>query len=60
MHIPLTEVSLHKEEVGVLVVVFDIVGIIIMILFFNKIKQTNDELIEIIDSHQMTMKDFTV
>lgn len=60
MHMPFTEMYLHKEEVGVMVVLFDIVGIITMILVFKKIKETNDEFIQIIDSNQMTMKDFTV
>ena len=34
MHVPMTEISLHKEEVGVLIVLIDIVGIIITILVF--------------------------
>ena len=60
MHMPFTETFLHKEEVGVLMVFFDIIGIITMILVFKKIKEANNEYVQIIDSHQMTMKDFTV
>ena len=60
MQMPFTETFLHKEEVGVFVVFFDIIGIITMILVFNKIKEANNEYIQIIDRHQMTMKDFTV
>jgi hypothetical protein len=60
LHLPFTELTLHKEEVGVLVAVVDMVGIIITILVFERIKRANLELVSIIDSHQMTMKDFTV
>lgn len=51
---------LHKEEVGILIVLFDIVGIIITLVVFKNLKQANSDLLDIIDNNQMTMKDFTV
>lgn len=50
-HLPTTQILLHKEEVGILVVIFDVLGIMLTIMVFNNIRQANDDLLEIIDKN---------
>jgi len=40
----------HKENIGILIVVSDIICIFIVTYFFNKIKELNSEFIDIADN----------
>ena len=51
---------LHKQEVGYIVVCFDILGMLLMVFMFYKIEQLNREYLVTVDDNQITMKDFAV
>ena len=52
--------QLHKEELGLIVVIMDIFSIILMFIFFFKIKNLNQEYIRILDNNVISMSDFSV
>jgi hypothetical protein len=57
---PLPGFRFHKEELGVIAVVSDILSIIVMYYIFNKLKYINEEYLTILDNNVIKMKDFTV
>ena len=50
----------HKESIGCLVVAIDMLGILIMAMFFSKLNDLNEEYINIVDGMTVQMKDFVV
>lgn len=40
---------MHKENIGILIVVIDIVSILIMAFFFGKLSEINQEYLDIMD-----------
>ena len=42
---------LHKEEVGILIVLVDVIGIMITISVFKNMKKANEDLLGIIDKN---------
>lgn len=50
----------HKEEIGLITVVIDIISIIFIYYMFGKLNQINDEYLEILDNNVIRMKDFTI
>ncbi len=50
----------HKESIGCLVVAIDMLGILIMAMFFSKLNDLNEEYIDILDGMTVQMKDFAV
>jgi hypothetical protein len=51
---------LHKEEVGFITVVTDIISTMIIYYMFNKLNSINDEYLEILDNNVIKMKDFSI
>jgi hypothetical protein len=51
---------LHKEEVGFITVVTDILSTIVIYYMFNKLNSINDEYLEILDNNVIKMKDFSI
>jgi len=51
--------AFHKEKVGLLTVVIDILSILIMYYMFRKIKEINKEYLNIIDKNVIKIKDFS-
>lgn len=52
--------SFHKEEIGLITVIIDIISIVFMYYMFGKLNQINDEYLLILDNNVIHMKDFTV
>ena len=50
----------HKEEVGLITILLDILSCIIMYYMFGKLNQINDEYLEILDNNVIRMKDFSI
>tara|TARA_B110000285_G_C15046419_1_gene574556 strand:+ start:905 stop:1090 length:186 start_codon:yes stop_codon:yes gene_type:complete len=50
----------HKEELGVIAVISDILSILVMYYLFAKLKAINEEYLTILDNNVIRMKDFTV
>jgi hypothetical protein len=57
---PIGGFDFHKETIGCLVVLCDILGIFLMIYVVWKLEQVNKDYADIIDANQITMKDFSV
>ena len=57
---PLPSVHFHKEELGVVAVLSDIISIFLMYYFFGKLKNLNEEYLTILDNNVIRMKDFTI
>ena len=57
---PFTDKRIHKEKIGVITVAIDFASIMIMIFFFSKIQDINDEFLNNIDDLRVQMKDFGV
>lgn len=51
---------LHKEEIGFITVVTDILSTLIIYYMFNKLNSMNDEYLEILDNNVIKMKDFSI
>lgn len=51
IHLPTTDIMLHKEEVGILIVLVDVIGIMITISVFKNMKKANEDLLGIIDKN---------
>lgn len=56
--IPFSSKRLHKEKVGIIIVVLDMASIILMIFFFLKISELNNEYLDTMDDLRVQMKDF--
>ena len=52
--------DLHKESIGILAVLIDAIGIMVMIYMVHKLEDINKDYIDIVDQNQITMKDFSV
>ena len=57
---PIFDNKIHKEKIGILVVVLDIVSVAFMAFVFEKLKGMNDEYLDIMDDLRVQMKDFGV
>lgn len=55
-----TETRVHKEIIGVVVVVADFLCMVIVIYFFTKLESLNNEFLENVDDLRVQMKDFGV
>ena len=47
--IPFSEKRIHKEKVGIIIVALDFTSILVMIFFFSKINELNNEFLTKID-----------
>ena len=56
----LQNTRLHKEWIGIIILVCDIVSIMMMYYFFSKIRKLNEEVLEAMDDLQVQMKDFGI
>jgi hypothetical protein len=56
--VPFSEMRVHKEIIGVLVVTVDFSCVLIMIYFFGKLEMLNNEWLMSIDDLRVQMKDF--
>ena len=57
---PFTSEEIHKSELGVMLVAFDIFSILVIWLFFYKLEVINNEYLRIIDDMNVQMKDFSI
>lgn len=57
---PIPSVHFHKEELGVIAVVSDMLSILVMYYLFGKLKAINEEYLTILDNNVIRMQDFTV
>ena len=51
---------IHKEWIGIIIIICDVVSIGIMIYFFTKIRELNEEFLNALDDLKVQMKDFGV
>ena len=51
---------IHKEKIGILVVVLDMISVIFMAFIFQKLAEINNEYLGIMDDMRVQMKDFGV
>ena len=49
LHELFTNEKYHKENIGIMIVVIDIVSILIMAFFFGKLSEINQEYLDIMD-----------
>lgn len=60
VQLPFGSKRLHKERIGIIIVVLDFSSILLMMYFFAKINALNNEFLEKIDDLRVQMKDFGV
>ena len=58
--IPFSPNRFHKESVGIVIVSLDFASMLVMIFFFSKINELNNEFLQKIDDLRVQMKDFGV
>ena len=51
---------LHKQEIGIGMVIVDIVAILVMTYFLGKITEMNEEYLVVMDRLQFTLEDYTI
>ena len=51
---------MHKETLGLVAVISDIISICLIYYFFGKLRQINDEYLEIIDNNVIKLSSFTI
>ena len=54
------ELTLSKEAILTIAVVFDFIGVLIMIHFFTKLEKFNNEFLKIYNDNNLTMRDFAI
>lgn len=52
--------NFHKEEIGLITVLIDILSIFFMYYMFGKLNQINNEYLKILDNNVIRMKDFSI
>lgn len=52
--------QIHKEELGFIAVICDILSICVMYYMFGKLKAMNEEYLRILDNNVIRMKDFSI
>ena len=52
--------QIHKEELGFIAVICDILSICVMYYMFGKLKAMNIEYLRILDNNVIRMKDFSI
>ena len=50
----------HKEELGFIAVICDLLSIMVMYYMFGKLKNMNEEYLTILDNNVIRMKDFSI
>lgn len=50
----------HKEELGIIVVISDVLSVIVLYYIFGKLKVINQEYLQILDNNVIRMQDFSV
>lgn len=60
VRVPLFNLKVHKEVIGVIVIGLDAFSIVIMIYFFSVLRQINMEYLDIMDDLRVQMKDFGI
>lgn len=58
--LPFVNYKMHKQKVGILIVILDVISVIFMAFQFQKLRGINDEYLEIMDDLRVQMKDFGV
>ena len=58
--IPFSRSRIHKEWIGIVIIISDILSISTMYFFFSKIGSLNDEFLSVLDDLKVQMKDFGV
>ena len=58
--LPLLNGMVHKQDAGIFIIIFEIVSILIILFFFKKLTQINNEYLGIIDDMQVAIKDFGI
>jgi len=52
--------NLHKEKIGIMVVVADIISILVITYFIGKIREINEEYLGLAGNLEVNMSDYTV
>ena len=60
VQVPLTQIRLHKEWIGIIIIVCDVMSICIIYYFFAKIRIINLEVLKAMDDLKVQMKDFGI
>ena len=58
--IPILGKRVHKQKIGIIVVIADIISVLYMALIFSKLTNINHEYLTIMDDLRVQMKDFGV
>ena len=54
------ELIISKESILIIAVLFDFLGVLIMIHFFTKLEKFNNEFLKIYNDNNLTMRDFAI
>lgn len=60
VQIPFTEIRVHKEKIGVAIIVCDMISIVVIFFFFGKLNELNNEFLDCLDDLEVQMKDFGI
>ena len=51
---------LHKEKIGIVIIICDTLSIVVLFFFFRKIAELNNEYLDNLDDLEVQMKDFAI
>lgn len=54
------QLSIHKENVLIIAVLIDFIGVVILLHFFSKLEKFNQEFLKVYIDNNLTMKDFAL
>ena len=52
--------SIHKEDILIIAVLLDFIGVVILFHFFSKLEKFNQEFLKVYIDNNLTMKDFAL
>lgn len=58
--VPFSSIRLHKEKIGICIIICDTLSIVVLFFFFRKIAELNTEYLTILDDLEVQMKDFAI
>jgi hypothetical protein len=54
------QISIHKEDIVIIAVLIDFIGVLILFHFFDKLEKFNQEFLKVYIDNNLTMKDFAL
>ena len=54
------KLSIPKEDILIIAVLVDFIGVVILFHFFDKLEKFNQEILKVYNDNSLTMKDFAL